>query len=1006
ADADSGSFDEDGYFVAGNKFGDAVINAVSGGEVVGTTTISIIAPDSISFVEDSVAVKDIVATAGRPVYLPVVGYFGNKPISVNEEDVVLSVANEADGTFDGFNFTPNETYSGAKAVEVTATLKADQTKTATIIVYIYGQTEVDFDFNNTDGSNYKPLIQETVETTETISFCKKCNKTAGTTCKLFHRSYLENRTQTTTKVNTIQQEVPKSMAWNRDIRHTVEDVASATYTGTRDPYKTDYQLVYTIGVDVTKVELPSGSDTILKLVDSAGSYESAWDTMCSLAPRITTDTTITVQVEVSDKDAEVNLDDMFILSDFFEIKSASVDDNNNITIVINWKVQYSAVDPTTENPIVVVGGIKCKFPDKARNGSYNIKTSGSLAYHVCMLTSTGYKYAGLLSGMGGGAYTKSEGAQSGQNSDQGIYLDKNNVISYADSFTLLTPWQSGVWKDGRYYIDNELATGIQYAPTESDASVERYYDFGEDGTPTLYNGRLTHEGLLCDVVDGVMHPVSGWQDDNCYYVDGAKVKGVQLLPEKDVENATEKYCYNFNNKGKFLGKYTGLYNDNGTYRYSYLGSFAGGWQMIDDEWYYFDETTLEAVTGEYVFDESRDIVYELDQTGKVIKGDWYHDGLGYKYYYGPTDIVKGLHTIEGKQYYFMNRHLYETGIYYMELATGNGRTFYQIDENNEFAGEYQKDGLIECVDGLYYGIGGKPQTGLFKVDGYYYYFNIQYKAVKNCKYNVSARNGLTEIPYGVYEFDADGKLVHKKGIFTIGENMYYYENSAKCAAGLIKVDGDYYYAKDGGLVVKGGTYTVDKTSCDLPAGEKYKFGADGKMLDGLVNEGKYTFYYENGKRVKAGLVEIDGDYYYIDDNCLPKTNGTYTIQKSNIEEIPVGSKCKFDADGKMLQGLVLEGKYTFYYKNGKRTPAGLVEIDGNYYYIDDNCLPKTNGTYTIKKSDIEEIPVGSKCKFDADGKMYQGLYEEGTAGNVYYYKNGQRTYAGLVEIDGNYYYAK
>ena len=49
-------------------------------------------------------------------------------------------------------------------------------------------------------------------------------------------------------------------------------------------------------------------------------------------------------------------------------------------------------------------------------------------------------------------------------------------------------------------------------------------------------------------------------------------------------------------------------------------------------------------------------------------------------------------------------------------------------------------------------------------------------------------------------------------------------------AGLIRLDGDYYYVKTStGEVVHGKSYWVTATNGLLPAG-LYSFGADGKMI--------------------------------------------------------------------------------------------------------------------------------------------------------------------------------
>ena len=177
--------------------------------------------------------------------------------------------------------------------------------------------------------------------------CTKCNKEAGTTCKLLHRKYLENRTTEKTTTTVIQEGVEKSLAWNRDMEDATEDSINSSYVVTSDPKKNDFTLEYTFGIDVRKVSLPAGSDTILGLVDSEGNYESAWDAMCSLAPRITTDTLITFKVPF-DKKLQVDARELFIVSDWFEIASATVDSDNVLTVNVRWKVQYTAIQHSQE----------------------------------------------------------------------------------------------------------------------------------------------------------------------------------------------------------------------------------------------------------------------------------------------------------------------------------------------------------------------------------------------------------------------------------------------------------------------------------------------------------------------------------------------------------------------------------------------------------------------------------------------------------------------------------
>ena len=106
------------------------------------------------------------------------------------------------------------------------------------------------------------------------------------------------------------------------------------------------------------------------------------------------------------------------------------------------------------------------------------------------------------------------------------------------------------------------------------------------------------------------------------------------------------------------------------------------------------------------------------------------------------------------------------------------------------------------------------------------------------KYWVTRTNGL--LPEGSYEFDKNGKMVieheepevpegPKNGIVEEGGELYYYVDGVRTYAGLIMIDGDYYYVRSGGVLVRGQKYWVTKTNGLLPEGS-YEFGEDGKMI--------------------------------------------------------------------------------------------------------------------------------------------------------------------------------
>ena len=70
----------------------------------------------------------------------------------------------------------------------------------------------------------------------------------------------------------------------------------------------------------------------------------------------------------------------------------------------------------------------------------------------------------------------------------------------------------------------------------------------------------------------------------------------------------------------------------------------------------------------------------------------------------------------------------------------------------------------------------------------------------------------------------------KNGIVSENGSLYYYVDGVLTGAGLIQLNGDYYYVKTSNCeVVHGRSYWVTLTNGLLPAG-LYSFGADGQMI--------------------------------------------------------------------------------------------------------------------------------------------------------------------------------
>ena len=375
-----------------------------------------------------------------------------------------------------------------------------------------------------------------------------------------------------------------------------------------------------------------------------------------------------------------------------------------------------------------------------------------------------------------------------------------------------------------------------------------------------------------------------------------------------------------------------------------------GWTEIDGETYYLHPETGYAATGihkltpEGAAEEARCVfdsmgVFQKNTTGVYDVGAdtyWLNSGIieekaGLKrvvrgggevnYYYFGED-GKACKAAEGtEQYVVENNNGYA-------LPEGN---HYWFDENGvivHFTGcpngiywDAVSQHYYYCVDGVILA------NGLMKIGEYYYYAKTSTGAfVRNQSYWVTKTNGLLE--EGIYNFDNEGRIVFpeeqekKNGIVAENGSLYYYENGVLTGAGLIQIGGDYYYVKTStGEVVHGKSYWVTATNGLLPVGQ-YVFDENGKMIDppavdpdpkpepdpqpkpevknGIVSENGSLYYYVDGKLTGAGLIQIDGDYYYVKtSNCEVVHDRSYWVTLTN-GLLPAGLYT-FGADGKMIR---------------------------------------------------------------------------------------------------------
>ncbi len=407
---------------------------------------------------------------------------------------------------------------------------------------------------------------------------------------------------------------------------------------------------------------------------------------------------------------------------------------------------------------------------------------------------------------------------------------------------------------------------------------------------------------------------------------------------------------------------------------------VSGWQAAGTGWCYADPTTYVVATGEYTVSG---LTYTFDENGVLVKGAWVTDAKGTKYSYGPAFYTRVWKTIDGADYYFGTDGYIYTGIRRIPVNRNNlseGYNWYDFGTDGKKVDDFADyDGIVTSeVDGMHYVKNGMSYyAGLVQIDGDYYYARTSGEIVCGRTYYTSKSNDL--LPVASYEFGEDGKMINppapkpdpaKKNGVCADETgkLFYYFNDVKTYGGLLYLDTDgdgrkdaYYYSRTSGEIVCGRDYWVTKNNDILPTG-RYTFGADGKMVNPPLNP-----------NLKNGILadETGKLFYYVDDY---KTYGGLLYLDT-------------DGDGH---------KDAYYYA---RTSGEIV--CGRKYYI-------------TKNNDL--LPAAS-YEFGEDGKMINppavepdpalknGIFAD-ESGKLFYYVDGVKFYGGLVQIDGDYYYAR
>ena len=453
-----------------------------------------------------------------------------------------------------------------------------------------------------------------------------------------------------------------------------------------------------------------------------------------------------------------------------------------------------------------------------------------------------------------------------------------------------------------------------------------------------------------------------------------------------------------------------------------------GWTVIDGNTYYLDAETGYAATGiaalipEGAVKEARcvfdaDGMFQKNVTGVYDVGNdtyWLNSGIIEE----EAGLIRINEGTEEQPHY----HYYYFGEDGKAVKDGN----YKVDKNNGlrlpcYQYHFDADGIIEhdadtSKNGICEGDGSKFNyidgvkvgEGLIRGEDrkLYYARTSTGEIVMGRSYWVAKTNGIYSLEPGWYSFDANGVL-QINGFVEVNGDMYYYYEDCTLAKGFTKIGNDYYLFNAGsGKMYKNADMWVAGDNAYGFVGANYHFGADGKMqINGFVRAGEDTYYYRDGVLV-TGFTKIGDDYYLFNGNSGKMYKDANMWVGKNTYGVEPGMHY-FGADGKMfvpnletgVRKIVEENGNLYFTIDGVKMVGGLYELDGAYYYAQNNGELAVNCSAYVG---TELLAKDGWYGFDEEGKLLMTGFVEGGDGFTYYYNGGMRA-KGFTKIGNDYY---
>lgn len=448
------------------------------------------------------------------------------------------------------------------------------------------------------------------------------------------------------------------------------------------------------------------------------------------------------------------------------------------------------------------------------------------------------------------------------------------------------------------------------------------------------------------------------------------------------------------------------------------GTFALGWQEIDQEMYYFNEQGIlqcdQWIDNHYVGFDGRMAKNQwiqdryVDDNGLWQENRWVNNGKWlYRYgdgtyaqnkfevingstYYFDADgyMVTGWSAIESNWYYFNASGCMVTnawvGNYYLGSDGVMARNTWIDNVYVDASGLRQQNGWIYNGRWWYrYGDGSYPASKFDVINGSTYYFDKSgymitgWKSIESNWYYFNASGCMvTNTWVGDYYLDFDGKMaisqwindryVGQDGAWDKSKELYVMEQDSLGTRFVNQKTLEY--EKDGWIKIKSGSYYVDSNGYALVGTQileekTYHFDENGKLITGWYMENEHTYWLDtNGQKI-SGWKFINSIWYYFDSN-------TFEMACSGWQQVGSGMYY-FLSDGSMKQDwLLLNGSDWYYLGQDGARKTGLITLDSNsfYFYVEND----SNGGSVGLMASNRTITLGSKTLYiDGSGYIYR-----------------------------------